>query len=136
MGNEPYLTVSYFAAAAAGVVGAVVVALVLRKALRRALAVCTSPLAHLLRRALPAWLILAVLLGFLSVTYFDCEHGSYETIVADREHLIGKTCEQGSTMSLYVAGGLVLFSLLVGLAIFAHARKGGETEGPGRGQVR
>jgi len=126
MSNEQYLVTSYFAAAGAGVAVAVAVALVLRKPLRRALEACATPPARLLRRALPVWLILAVLLGFLSVTYVDCEHGSYETIVADRDHLVEKTREQGSAMSLYVAGGLVLFSLLVGLYVFAHTRKGGQ----------
>ena len=123
MTNEHYLVVSYFAAAGAGVVAAVAVALVLRKPLRKALAACVAPLAPIVRRSLPAWLVLAVLLGFLSVTYFDCGHDSYEKIVADREHLVSKTCEQGSAMSLYVAVGLVLFSLVVGLCVFAHARR-------------
>ena len=123
MTNEHYLMVSYFAAAVAGVAATVAVAIVLRKPLREALAACATPLARIVRRALPAWLVLAVLFGFLSVTYFDCGHNSYEKIVADRGHLVSKTCEQGSAMSLYVAGGLVLFSLVVGLCVFAHARR-------------
>jgi hypothetical protein len=123
MTNEHYLVVSYFAAAGAGVVAAVAVALVLRTPLREALAVCATSLAPVVRRSLPAWLVLAVLLGFLSVTYFDCGHHSYEEIVADRQHLVSKTCEHGSAMALYVAGGLVVFSLVVGLCVFAHARR-------------
>ena len=129
MNNEQYLVVSYFTAAGAGVLAVVGVALILRKPLRNALAACATPLARIVRRVMPVWLILAVLLGFLSVTYFDCGHDSYEKIVADRQHLVKTTREQGSAMALYVAGGLALFSLLVGLCVFAHARKRGETLG-------
>jgi len=125
MSNDQYLTVSYFAVAGAGVLASVGIALVLRKPLRGAMEACATPLGRILRRAMPAWLILAVLLGFLSVTYFDCSHRSYEEVVADRAHLVSKTCEHGSAMSLYVAGGLALFSLVVGLCVFAHARKHG-----------
>jgi len=131
MSNEQYLTVSYFAVAGAGVLAAVGIALVLQKPLRGAMEACATPLGRILRRAMPAWLILAVLLGFLSVTYFDCSHDSYEKIVADRGHLVSKTREHGSAMSLYVAGGLALFSLLVGLCVFAHSRK--DSEGRGQG---
>ena len=125
MSNDQYLTVSYFAVAGAGVLASVGIALVLRKPLRGAMETCATPLGRILRRAMPAWLILAVLLGFLSVTYFDCSHRSYEEVVADRAHLVSKTGEQGSAMALYVAGGLALFSLVVGLCAFAHARKHG-----------
>lgn len=130
MTNEPYLMVSYFAVAGAGVLAAVGIAFVLRKPLRHALASHATPLGRILRRALPAWLILGVLLGFLSVTYFDCTHESYAKIVADRGHLVSKTCEHGSAMSLYVAGGLVVFSLLVGLCLFAHARHAATSSNP------
>ena len=124
MDNERYLVVSYFAAAGIGVAMALATALVLGGPIRRALA-AAAPLARLLRRALPPWLVLAVLLGFLSVTYFDCQHKTYQDIVANRYHLVEKTFEQGSHMAVYLASALVAYGLVLGIGLAAQARRAG-----------
>jgi len=124
MDNERYLVVSYFAAAGIGVAMALATALVLGGPIRRALA-AAAPLARLLRRALPPWLVLAVLLGFLSVTYFDCQHKTYQDIVADRHHLVERTFEQGSQMAVYLAAALVAYGLALGIGLAAQARRAG-----------
>jgi hypothetical protein len=126
--NEHYLYVSYFAAAAAGVAGALVVALVLRRPHREATAGGGS-LGTLLRRALPAWLILGVLLAFTSVTYFDCAHGKYAEIVADRDHLVAKTQEQTAAMARVMAVGLLAYGFALVPFLWARARIG---RGPSR----
>ena len=125
MSNEQYLVVSYFTAVAAGVAMAVLTTLLLVGPLGKALAGAAAPLAQVLRRVLPVWVILAALLGFLSVSYFDCEHGTYEKIMADRPHLVATTFEQGGAMCRYVAAGLAAYAVALGLALFAHARTTG-----------
>jgi len=121
--NEQYLYVSYFVAAAAGITAAAVMILWLGRAHREATAgAATNVLGIVLRRAFPAWLILAVLLGFMSVTYFDCSHGSYVTIVADREHLIHKTQEQVTAMCRYLAVAVVAYGFVMMLFLWARAR--------------
>jgi hypothetical protein len=124
MDNERYLVVSYFAAAGIGVALALATALVLGGPIRRALA-AAAPLAQLLRRALPPWLVLAALLGFLSVTYFDCQHKTYQDIVAGRLYLVDKTFEQGSQMAVYLAAALVAYGLVLGICLAVQARKAG-----------
>ena len=124
MTNEHYLIVSYFVAVGAGLAAAAGTAAILSGPLRQALAGAFAPLGRMFRRLLPPWLILAVLLGFASVTYFDCTHGSYEEIVADRAHLAAKTRQHASTMATCLAVGLMTYSLALGCCLFARARTG------------
>ena len=124
MSNESYLIVSYFAAAGAGVGLAILSVLVLAEPVKKALAAGTA-LARLVRRALPPWLVLVVLMGFLSVTYFDCDHDTYQKIVADRHHLVNKTFEQGSEMTKYLAVALLVYGLVLGIGLWARARQDG-----------
>jgi len=131
--NEQYLYVSYFVAAAAGITAAAVMILWLGRAHREATAgAATNVLGIVLRRAFPAWLILAVLLGFMSVTYFDCSHGSYATIVEDRQHLIHKTQEQVTAMCRYLAIALIAYGFVMMLFLWARARsvRNKPTRGP------
>lgn len=122
MTNERYLIVSYFAAAGAGVLLALVTAFVLSAPLAKALGHVARPLAAVFRRFLPSWLILAVLLGFLSVTYYDCSHETYQKIVADRRHLVQKSFEQGSSMTQYLATALAAYGLVLGLSLLGGVR--------------
>ncbi len=122
MTNERYLVVSYFAAAGAGVLLAVLTALLLSAPLRAALAAVAQPLGTVFRRFLPSWLILAVLLGFLSVTYYDCSHETYQKIVADQHHLVQKNFEQGAGMTQYLATALAAYGLVLGLSLLGGAR--------------
>lgn len=126
MNNETYLRLSYFVAAAIGVLAAVAAVLVLRRRHRDATGGdAPNGLGRLLRRAFPTWLILAVLLGFMSVTYFDCGHKTYPSIVGDRAHLVCKTQEQASAMAYYLAAALVGYGFVVMLGLWARARKAG-----------
>jgi purine-cytosine permease-like protein len=121
--NEQYLQVSYFLAATAGVVAAVVTGLLLARAHREATeAPALARLGKLLRRVFPTWLILAVLLGFLSVSYFDCDHHSYSAVVANREYLVNKTEEQASSMARYLATALIAYGFVLAGFLLARAR--------------
>ncbi len=123
MTNETYLVVSYFAAAGGGAVLAGGTALVLRGPLREAVANLLAPVAALLRRALPAWLVLVALFAFLSVSYIDCEHPTYESVVADRAHLVAKSHEQVRSVLGLTAVGVLAYSLALTVAlILAHPR--------------
>jgi nitrate reductase gamma subunit len=123
--NELYLYISYFAAATGGVLfAAATAALWLRRSHREATGVRASGrLGKVLRRAFPAWLVLAVLLGFTSVTYFDCGHGGYAAVVADRGHLVHKTQEQVTAMARYLAVALIAYGFVLTAVLAARARR-------------
>ena len=129
MTNEQYLIVSYFAAAGGGVVMAVITAMILRSPLRQAVGGILSPLGRLLRRLLPAWLILFVLFAFMTVSYFDCSHQTYQKIVTDRPHMIRVTHSQAQHMLLFA--GVALFVYVLGLAVILVVRPR-TVEGHGR----
>ena len=124
MTNEQYLYVSYFAAVGVALGMVVVVTMILRRPHAEALGATTSRLGPMLRRVFPPWLILAVLMGFLSVSYFDCGHGTYESIVENREYLVRKTGEQTSAMARYLAAALTGYGLVMVLALWVRARHG------------
>jgi hypothetical protein len=119
---------SYFAAAGIGVLLAIATAtLWLRRSHRQATArpnglAGATGLGRVLRRVFPVWLILAVLLGFASVTYFDCQHKDYASIVGDRQHLVRKTHEQAAAMSRALAIALTAYGFVLMLYLWSHAR--------------
>lgn len=117
MTNEEYLVVSYFCAAGGGVAGAVLTALVLRGSLRRAVAGVLGPVGRLFRRVLPAWLVLLVLFAFISVSYMDCGHKTYQDVVTDRGHLEQVTRTQVSDMLNYLAVGLLAYTAALAIML-------------------
>lgn len=131
MTNEQYLQVSYFASAAAGVGLAVVTSLILARPHRAATAgAVLRKLGSILRRALPTWLVLTVLLSFMSVSYFDCGHSDYAAIVGDRPHLVERTQEQLSRMLLCLAIAVAAYGFVLMLFLWGRARRLGR-----RGQL-
>jgi len=124
MTNEQYLYVSYFAAAVGGAGLAALTAMILAGPLRKATKAEILPyLGKLLRRAFPSWLILTALLGFISVTYFDCAHHTYAEIVADRAHLIDKTQEQVFQMTIFLAVALITYAVVLIAFLWARAQR-------------
>lgn len=120
MTNEQYLYVSYFGAAAGGVGLAVVTALFLARGHREATdQPLVARLGRLLRRIFPLWLLAAVLLGFMSVSYMQCK--TYEEVVADRGYLIDKTQEQVHHMCLFLAVAPAVYGLVLMLFLWARA---------------
>jgi len=91
-------------------------------------------LGAILRRALPTWLVLAVLLGFASVSYIDCSHENYAKVVTDREHLIRKTQEQASAMMLYLAVTIGAYGFVLVPLLWARMRQ--SHTGPANGRSR
>jgi hypothetical protein len=55
------------------------------------------------------------MLAFLSVSYFDCGHKTYESIVQDREHMVEITHSQVQAVFLWLLVALMAYSL--GLAV-------------------
>jgi hypothetical protein len=132
--NETYLYVSYFAAVSLGLVLTFVILAILRGPHREATAIGTAKkVGSFMRRVFPLWLIVAVLLAFISVSYIDCSHKDYQQVVADRGHLVSKTQEQVWTMLAWLAVALFTYCLMLVLFLWAAARtrrnKGGETAG-------
>jgi hypothetical protein len=119
--NEQFLYISYFGAAVSGVGLAALTASILARPNRQATESPFLPqLGRFLRRALPPWLILTVLLGFISVSYMECR--SYAEVVADRDYLIDKTQEQAYHMALCLAVGLMAYACVLVLFLWARAR--------------
>lgn len=72
-----------------------------------------------LRRVFPSWLVLAVLLAFMTVSYMECR--TYEQVVADRDYLIDKTQEQLYRMSVWLAVALTIYAVVLMLFLWARA---------------
>ena len=120
MTNEQYLHLSYFAAAAGGLTLVALILVILGGPNREATTgQAWSAFGKFLRRALPSWLLLAVILGFISVTYFDCNLETYDRIVADRDHLIDKSQEQTVAMSVALAAALCCYAVTLMLFMWA-----------------
>ena len=115
MTNEQYLVVSYFCAAAGGVIMAVILIAFLRKDLRRAVGSVVSPLGRLLGRVFPAWLVLTVLFAFMLVSYFDCSHHTYQEVVKDYPHMASVTRSQVQHMLIFTS--IALFAFVLFLAV-------------------
>ena len=115
MTNEQYLIVSYFIVAGGSVVAGAVTALVLRGPLRKTVAWISAPVGRFLGRSFVAWILLAAMLAFLSVSYFDCRHDTYKSIVQDRDHMVQVTHNQVMTIFQWLLIALMAYSL--GLAV-------------------
>jgi len=119
--NEQYLHVSYFAAAVGGVALATLTAAMLAHPHRQATQGQLLPkLGRFLRRAFSPWLILTVLLGFMSVSYMECR--TYDQVVADRSYLVDKTQQQIHRMALSLAIALMAYAAVLLLFLWARAR--------------
>ena len=137
MTNVQYLHLSYFAAVAGGLAVAALILAILAGPNREATTgPVLLPFGRFLRRILPSWLLLAVILGFISVTYFDCNHETYDQIVADRGHLIDTSQEQTVSMSVALAVAVTCYAVALVLFSWAgvvthraksHARSGQES---------
>ncbi|MGA2266715.1 MAG: hypothetical protein ABSH10_09855 [Phycisphaerae bacterium] len=114
MTNEQYLYVSYFSAIALGIVLAVVTAALLRRSHHQAMAASAfKQVGAVLKRAFPAWLILAALLGFASVSYIDCNHHNYAQVVADRKYLFECSRLHASRMLYCLVGALMAYTMML-----------------------
>ncbi|MDY6913235.1 MAG: hypothetical protein SVT52_02090 [Planctomycetota bacterium] len=122
MTNEQYIVVSYFTAVGGGIVLAIVTAMIMRGPLRRAVGGVLSPLGRLMRRVLPAWLVLFVLLAFTMVSYFDCSHHSYQDIVKDRPHMINVTRTQSQYMLICLGLALLTYVLVLAVVLIIRPR--------------
>jgi len=123
MTNEAYLYTSYFAAIILGFVLATVTLGILRRPHPEATTGAkVKKLGSLMRHVFPSWLILAVLLAFISVSYIDCNHSTYAQVVADRNHLVDKTQEQVYTMLIWLTFALFTYCFVLVLFLWARAR--------------
>jgi hypothetical protein len=75
-----------------------------------------------MRRIFPSWLILAALLAFMSVSYFDCSHNTYQEVINDKSHLVSVTREQISRILSWLAVALYFYGLLLVLFLWAVVR--------------
>lgn len=121
MTNEQFLYLSYFSAAAGGIGLVVLTAIALARPNRQATEDKFLPhLGKFLRRVFPSWLILMVLLAFISVNYMECHN--YAEVIADRDYIIDKTQQQVYRMSICLAVALMAYATVLLLYLLACAR--------------
>ena len=123
MTNETYLVVSYFAVAVGGVVLALMTAGLLLSPAGRAFGERLRPVGRFFRRVLSPWLVLTVIFAFMTVSYFDCTHHTYDDVVADRDHLEAVTSSQASRMVLVLTIALSVYTIALTIALGLGARK-------------
>jgi hypothetical protein len=75
-----------------------------------------------MRCVFPPWLILTVLLAFMSVSYIDCGHPSYSQVVEDRGHLAGRTQEHVYKMLIFLAVALFAYCCVYVLVLWAGVK--------------
>jgi len=127
MSNEQYLIVSYFLVGGLSIVIGVAAYAYLRRpfeGLSRAFP--NRNFASLLKRLLPAGLVLPALAGFLSVSYQGCNQ-NYASIIADRSYLIGKNQEQVSAICFFLMLAVLAWGIVVFLSLLSRPK------GPRRG---
>ena len=121
MTNEQFLYITYFGSAAGGIALAVITAVILARPHRQATESQFLPkLGKFLRCVFPPWLIIAVLLGFMSVSYTECR--SYAEIVGDRDYMVDKTQEIVYRMAFCLAIAVLAYALVLILFLLARAR--------------
>jgi len=118
--NEQYLIVSYFTVAGGGIVAAMITAALLRAGLRRAVAAISRTVCSYLGRLLPAWLVLAALLAFVSVSYIDCAHTTYQSVVESEQHLVATTHKQVGRIFTYLAIGVFTYALALAVLMVVY----------------
>lgn len=124
MGNEAFLVVSYIAGGVVCLCVAIAAWLWLRRPIVQiAGALPRKPLGFLLRKSLPATLMLFALAAFLSVKYTGCDERPYDRIVADRGYMIGKNMEQVSTALSWVVAGVVVWGVIILFSLLAIQRE-------------
>ena len=123
MTPETYLYVSYFSAIILGIFLATITLAVLRKPHRELVATAAiKKLGSLMKRVFSFWVFVTVLLAFISVSYIDCNHENYAKVVADRSHLIEKTREHVSRMSICLAVGILAYCFILVSCLWARAK--------------
>jgi len=116
--NEQLLYVTYFGAAAAGAILAVGTVLLLNRPLRRLLQ--TAGFGKLLGHLFPTWIILAAILGFISVNYVECK--KYSEIVNDRGYIIDKTRELVYHIAFAIKLAVFIYAVIVIPHLWATAK--------------
>ncbi len=117
MTNDEYLVVSYIAARDLGIITVVTIALLMRRPLRLAVVGLAGRIGLIARRVFPIWLMLLVLFAFMSVSYLDCSHHNYQQVVAEKDYLVERTCLQTEHMMLWLAIGILAFSMALSVML-------------------
>jgi hypothetical protein len=128
MSNEHYLIVSYFFVGLVSLSLGVAAYRVLRRPFRAiAEAVAGNVRSALLKRTLALSMIMAAVLGFLSVSYRGCGM-SYQEIVKDRAYLVQKNREQLQGVSNWIVYAIFAWGVVVVICLVAARRKEGDSE--------
>jgi len=106
MTNDCYLIVTYFLFAIASLSLGVAAYRVLRRPFEAVAEAVAGMRAATLKRTLALSITLAAVLGFLSVSYLDCNKG-YDEIVKDRSYM-----DQINRQQLQHAGNWIVFAVL------------------------
>ena len=121
MTNEQFLYILYFGAGGGGLALVVVTAIALARPNRQATDSAVLPqLGKFLRRVFPPWLILTVILAFISVNYMECR--SYSEVIGNREYIVDKMQQQVYRMAIGLSIALMTYAVILALYLLACAR--------------
>jgi amino acid transporter len=116
--NEQLLYVTYFGAAAFAALLAAATAFFLNRPLRKAIR--TDGFGKFLARLFPSWIVLAAILGFISVNYVECKN--YSEIVNDRGYIIDKTHELVYHIAFAIKLAVFVYVIIVIPHLWAAAK--------------
>jgi hypothetical protein len=128
MTNEHYLIASYFLAGLVSLGLGVAAYRVLRRPFRAiAEAVAGNVRSALLKRTLALSMIMAAVLGFVSVSYRGCGM-SYQEIVKDRAYLVQKNREQLQSASNWIVYAVFAWGVVVVMCLVVARAKDSSKE--------
>lgn len=123
MSNEHYLIVSYFLVGLVSLCLGITVYRVLRAPFATIAEAATGRLrGRVLTRALGAFMTLAAVLGFLSVTYTQKGCRSYEEIVKDRAYLVQTNHQQLQRTGDWIVSAVFLWCVVVLICLLGLRR--------------
>ena len=121
MSNNEYLVVSYWSMGALSAVAGCAAWVWLRDPTERLAGAVRRDVLPMVRRILPAGLILPAIAGFCSVNYRDCvSHTDIGSIVADRSYLVAKTHEQAQQAVAYLKWAVLVWCVFATLMLIAY----------------
>lgn len=129
MGNDEFLISSYFLVGLICLCLGVAAYLWLRRPVEQIIsALHQKDWENILKKSLPASIILLALSGFLSVSYYGCSGLAYKDIVSDRDYIVSINEQQVSQTLSSIVLAVFLWAVIILMGLLAIRRRTRENE--------